>query len=333
MDNTRIKPLMTSEEIIEHMEKKGIKFQLMTKDDALKFLLSNNNYFKLTSYRKNFAKYAIGDKLGCYIDLDFAYLRDLSIIDMHLRHILLKMTLDIEHYIKVNLLKHMESNPDEDGYSTVADFIKTYDDNNNIVISDIVKNAGSPYCGELLFKYNIDKSSKTIENFPIWAFVEVISFGRLKDFYNFYYANLGLKDKYDLGFLLTTVNQLRNAVAHNNCLINNLYPVHPDCLKYYKPNFNVMTFLSNAGVSNTARTNKMRNPRLRQIASTIYVFDSIVTSKAIKQNRYYELNKLVEDRMLLREHYYDKNETILSAFDFIKKITKYGIKRIDEESV
>lgn len=324
MGNTRLKPLMTSDEIVIHMEKKGIKFDLMTKEHALKFLLSNNNYFKLTSYRKNFSKYNYGKKQGCYIDLDFAYLRDLSIIDMHLRHILLKMTLDIEHYVKVNLLTHMESNSEEDGYKAVAEFIKKNDDGDkNTVVSDIVKNSGSPYCGELLFKYHINKKSKSIENFPIWAFVEVISFGKLKDFYKFYYDDLGIKDTNDIGFLLTTVNQLRNAVAHNNCLINNLHPSHPNCLTYYHPNYRVMDFLSKAGISKSTRTNKMRNPRLRQIASTIYVFDSIVTSNAIKKSRYLELNKLVEERMVLKNHFYEKNETILSAFDFIRKIASF----------
>ncbi len=327
MNDARLKPLMTSEEIILHMEEKGIKFELMTKENALRFLLSNNNYFKLTSYRKNFPKHTDEKKRGCYIDLDFAYLRDLSIVDMHLRHILLKMTLDIEHYVKVNLLTHMESNSDEDGYKAVDEFIKTKDEGDkNTVVSDIVKNAGSPYCGELLFKYNIDKNSKIIENFPVWAFVEVISLGKLKEFYNFYYDKLGIKDRSDIGFLLTTVNQLRNAVAHNNCLLNNLHPIHPSCIKYYNPNFSVMNFLSRAGINNLTRSNKMRNPRLRQIASTIYVFDSIVTSDAIKQNRYQELNKLVEERMILKNHFYEKNETILSSFDFIRKIVKFVSK-------
>lgn len=326
MSERKYKPLMTSSEIINHMEKKGIKFDIMSREESLLFLLQNNNYFKLTSYRKNFPKFQEGEKKGCYVDLDFAYLKDLSLIDMHLRHLLLKMTLDIEHYIKVNLLTHMESNKDEDGYKTVAGFIESnYIDGHNSIVTDIVKNSGNPYCGELLHKYQINKSSKTIEGFPVWAFVEVISFGKLKDFYRYYYSRYGIKDKYDVGFLLTTVNQLRNAVAHNNCLINNLYPSYPECVPYHKPNFYVMKFLSKAGINMETRSNKMKNPRLRQIASTIYVFDVIVTSDKIKKSRYSELNKLVEDRMNYKNQYYQKNEMIMSAFDFIRKISKYMI--------
>lgn len=315
---------MTSSEIIDHMEQKGIKFDIMSKEDALEFLLQNNNYFKLTSFRKNFPKYQSGEKKGCYIDLDFAYLKDLSLIDMHLRHLLLKMTLDIEHYIKVNLLTHMETNAEEDGYKSVSSFIESYQkDESNSIISDIVKNSGNPYCGELLYKYNINKESKSIEHFPIWAFVEVISFGKLKEFYRYYYSKYEIKDKHDIGFLLVTVNQLRNAVAHNNCIINNLYPVHPKCIPYSKPNNIVMRFLSNAGINEKTRSNKMKNPRLRQIASTIYVFDTIVTSKAIKKSRYKELEQLVEDRIKYKNQYYQKNEMITSSFEFIRRISKY----------
>ena len=75
------KPMLDAEELIEHLEEKGVKFELISKEEAKKYLKENNNYFKLVSYRKNFQKYENGSNKGKYIDLDFKMLMDLSIID------------------------------------------------------------------------------------------------------------------------------------------------------------------------------------------------------------------------------------------------------------
>lgn len=92
-----------------------------------KYLSKNNNYFKLSSFRKNYDKYTDGVNKGKYINLDFAYLIELARIDVEVRHILLKMCLDIEHFIKVSLITAVEANLGgpygEDGYKIVTDFI------------------------------------------------------------------------------------------------------------------------------------------------------------------------------------------------------------------
>lgn len=162
-----------------------------------------------------------------------------------------------------------------------------------------------------------------IEDFPIWAFIEVISFGVLRNFRKFYYDKYQIKDNYDINFLLITVNQLRNAVAHSNCIINNLYPIHPGSVNFYKPNYKVMQFLSKAKISNDMRNNKMKNPRLKQIVTMIYVFEKVVTSRAIKETRYAELEELINVRMKRNKDYYRNNPTIISTFKFIEKISIY----------
>ena len=101
----KTKPQLTPQEQVEHLKKKGVKFNFKSEDEAINYLSKNNNYFKLRSYRKSFEKYVGGDKDGMYIDLDFAMLKDLAIIDMRFRYTLLLMSLDIEHFEKVRLLK------------------------------------------------------------------------------------------------------------------------------------------------------------------------------------------------------------------------------------
>lgn len=51
-----LKPMLTPSELIDHLEEKGIKFELISKEEAKKYLEDNNNYFKLVSYRKKFSE-------------------------------------------------------------------------------------------------------------------------------------------------------------------------------------------------------------------------------------------------------------------------------------
>ena len=105
------KPILNIDEQIEHLENKGVKFSIMDKNQE--FLANNNNYFKLTAYRKVFKKHPDGLFVDKYVDLDFAMLKDLSIIDMRLRYALLHMALDIEHFAKVKIMSTLEKNNDD----------------------------------------------------------------------------------------------------------------------------------------------------------------------------------------------------------------------------
>ena len=120
-----MKALLTSKDLIAHMKSKGIRFEIVGEEDAQAFLENNNYYLKLASYRENYEKVSDNTKenAGQYINLDFAYLQELSTIDMHLRYLILQMTLDIEHSLKVSLLRDIEHNEKEDGYHIIQKFI------------------------------------------------------------------------------------------------------------------------------------------------------------------------------------------------------------------
>ena len=99
------KPMLSVTGLIEHMQSKNITFNIMTLDGAKEYLEKNNNYFKLTSYRKNYSKFTSGKYEGQYENLDFAFLIELARIDVLLRKTILGMCLDIEHFLKVKLIK------------------------------------------------------------------------------------------------------------------------------------------------------------------------------------------------------------------------------------
>lgn len=116
-----LKPMLCVNEMISYLKNKNIKFNYISESDALKYLKDNNNYYNLTSYKHNFLKYPspAGKFEGKYQDLDFAYLKDLSIIDYRVRLVLFKMIINIEYYLKMKILNTIENIDEEDGYRIV----------------------------------------------------------------------------------------------------------------------------------------------------------------------------------------------------------------------
>lgn len=58
------------------------------------------------------------------------------------------------------------------------------------------------------------------DNYALWEIVEVLSFGHFIDLYQLYYAKYPSKNNF--GSYLWSLKFLRNAAAHNNCLLNSI---------------------------------------------------------------------------------------------------------------
>ena len=95
----------------------------MDEEKAKAFLEKNNFFFRLKQYCSTCPEQT---KSGKYIGLDFGHLVELSTIDMFLRKILLKMTIDLEHYLKVKLVNDCQNNPVDDGYEVVENFLQSH---------------------------------------------------------------------------------------------------------------------------------------------------------------------------------------------------------------
>ena len=122
-----MKKKLTIEEQIEDLKKKGIGFNIIDEGEAKKFLRYNNYYFKLKSYARN---YPINPRNGKYVNLEFAYLIELSKLDMYLRKIILGMCLDLEHILKTRMLYDISRNEKEDGYHIVKKYFWAYPETN-----------------------------------------------------------------------------------------------------------------------------------------------------------------------------------------------------------
>ena len=322
--------MMSVDQLIMHMENKGIQFTIINKSDAKLHLDNHNNYFKLTSYRKNYTKTTTGPNSGKYEKLDFAYLIELARIDTVVRHLLLQMCLDIEHFLKVALIKAVETrmitHGDEDGYEIINGFLRA-DDNTNIsekaaamakrnnqFSRKIKQNKMNPYCGGLINSYS--------DEMPIWAFVELGSFGDIKDLVEYYSKKTGWAPPVDLK-TLDRVRQLRNACAHGNCIINDLRPVSNSGTAKAgissAPPY-ITAFVKKAGINKNSRSKKLSNPRINQIVHLLYAYDLIVTSKNTRSIRLKELHELITRRLIINSSYFSTNQLLTSTYDFFKKL-------------
>ena len=302
------KPMLTPSELIGHLELKGVKFELINKENAQKYLEENNNYFKLVSYRKNFSKYENGENVGKYIDLDFKMLVDLSIIDMRIRKTMLNIVLDLEHYAKVKLLSKIE-NTSKDGYTIVEEYIQDLKNKNeyDYLEKELEKNKSGTYCGDLLTKYDGE--------YPIWVFVEIIPFGRLIKFYRFVANKLQDRKMIDESYMLMDVRELRNACAHNNCIINDLKAN----TSKYTASYRVLNEVAKTGISKKVRDNKLSNTRIKQIVTLLYLNKNIVTSEGILKYQTQILHKL-KDRIEHHIDYYNTNQLVQTNLNFLNKI-------------
>lgn len=149
-----------------------MRFKVIDEKEAVKYLTWNTYFFKLKSYTKSFDK----KKDGTFINLDFAYLVELSKLDAHLRRYLFDMTLSIEHLLKTTLIRDITINEKEDGYSFVHESFKKYP----YISKNIETKKNDSACADLI--------NKNHPNWSIWAFLEVLSFGDLIKIYSLYYS-------------------------------------------------------------------------------------------------------------------------------------------------
>lgn len=268
-NRTNLRSMMKISEMVPYLKNKNIKFVYCKEEEAEKYLRENNNYYNITAYKNNFPKYQFGDLTGKYIDLDFAYLKDLSIIDYRTRILLFKMIIDIEHYLKIRILNKVEELIDEDGYNIVNLYLE-YDYNDikypKRVHESIRKKVTNEYYNKIFSKYDIDGDTK-IENIPIWEFLEIITFGELINFFEFFTKHYNLDDRKYI-FILREINKLRNAVAHNSCVLSELEKKD----NLHRADTLVTNYLQQCGIGKENRTNKLKNSRIRQITYTLIIF-------------------------------------------------------------
>ncbi len=204
------KPKLSYTDQIIDLKDKNIKFELYSEADAIKYLQYNNYYFKLKSYARNYTKYSKVEKNNQYINLDFAYLVEISVLDMYLRRLIVGLCLDIEHVLKTRFMRDITNNDNEDGYSIVQEYINT----NLSIMQYLYINKNHSATMDLIQKFQENEN-----HIPVWSFIETLPFGKFIELYNSYYEKNGYNS---YSSYLGSIKFLRNAAAHNTCLLNSL---------------------------------------------------------------------------------------------------------------
>ena len=306
------KPKLTATEQVEHLKNKGVKFNLFTEQEATSYLENNNNYFKISSFRKNYIKIPYGKNSGKYNDLEFEYLKDLAIIDMTLRYTIIQMALDIEHFAKLYILKKINAADNEDGYAIVEDFKNSLDDKQREVFDgEVGENRGTTYNIGMIRKYN--------NEMPVWVMIEIIPFGRLISFFKFCAERFSDNNMKRLYYCLLACKEIRNASAHSNCIMNDLHISN----SAHNVSYDVMNALAKIPtLSVTSRRKKMTNDRIREIVTLLYTHKELVSSDGVHKKSSVKLHEFV-DRMNKNRYYYKSNSLIDTSFDFIEKVIDF----------
>ena len=303
------KPKLTIPQQVEYMENDcGIKFNICSKEDAIEFLTNHTYFFKIKAFAKSFPKGKDGKK---YHNLDFAYLKEISTLDMYLRKEILSIALDFEHYLKLWLIRDLSEREDENGYNIIDKFFAAHPEEKQ----EILNKAKSSVCKDL-------SEALETKGYALWNVVEMLSFGGLIKLYDLYSAMYNVR--IEAHGLLLAIKCIRNAAAHNNCLLNSLRQPYSKEIKGTKI---LASELSNIpGMGRKMRDSKLDNPVSHDFAALLIGFDKVVTSDGAKKSTYTRLKKLFDETMIRNAEYFKSDEVICSYYEFAKKIIDFLYK-------
>lgn len=313
------KPARTPQELVGLLKDHGVKFEKCGEEEAADYLKRTNNYLRAASYRKLYPIREFGPEKGKYGSLDFAALVALSSIDRELRTAFREITIDIEHFARVELIDKCVEHG-EDCYKIVDDyFARLRKRNGDDKALDSVRDKAStgkhpdPYSGDLIAHY-VDN----LGELSVWTLLEVVEFGRFADFWLFCARRWKDQEMLDRHYLLKSVKGLRNACCHNDCI------VHAFSKNAENASFTVREPLSSAlkanGLKNTkSRRGKLHNLRIAQIAATLYaatIFCGLDTTRA----RHSALLGTLRESVDAARPMFPDDGSLGAYFDFIFKM-------------
>lgn len=294
---------------IDKLKDAGVKFEKCTEAEARKYLTDKCSAYKTTAYARLFDIHDKGEHKGKYIDLDFSQLIYIGDIDQRLREILLAMTLDIEHFCKTKLVTECAVT-EEEGFTIIASYMQCQDEKQRKYIEhELARHKNDPYTGEIIKKYG--------ERLPLWAFVEVMPFGTIVGLIR--YCGERAEDGRMIAdyFVLRSIKTLRNACAHNSCILLDLQSQSGS--ERIAPH-EVTRALTVLGVSKRSRQRWLQTIPTAQIASLLYLYSEMVPAGGTRARRIASLKQYLDDvensSMLLADN------PAKAALTFIKSLTR-----------
>lgn len=200
---------------------------------------------------------------------------------------------------------------DEDGYSLSRDYMTGLNHNERRRREGEISMMGNDlFCGDLVRKYDGSPA-----DMPIWALMELFSFGSFIDLYLFCAERWNDDEMRHEHYMLRQAKSVRNACAHSSDILNGVAVVDTRI----DADAAVMRALAEAGLSHRVRTAKMKNPRIRQIATLMYLHTQLVPEGSGKRNAESNLAGL-KKRLLETKDLMHANDAIRSTVAFLAKL-------------
>lgn len=303
------------DEQLKNLEDKNVQFNIMSKEEAREYLQNNTYYFKLKSYEKSFE---FNVSKNQYINLEFAYLVELSKLDMYLRELIIRISLHTEHFLKVKLIDDLTKNEKEDGYHVVRELFSKYP----FVVDHINQKKYNSACADLIHKYE--------NNWAAWNLIEVLSFGDFIKLYELYYLLYPEQVNEVASDLIWPLKFIRNASAHNNCLLNTLRKPYVYTHLYDKKrrtiivNKRLVSLLSSVPtITKNNRKKKITNPVIHDFMASLFLFDEICTSQVFKMKIFTEVKEFVDGRLIENKEFFNFDNVFTTIYDFIRNVVDY----------
>jgi hypothetical protein len=303
-------PKLTPLQIIDYCKNTlGITFNIVDEEYVTNFLQKQNYFFRLEQYLGICTNQTRGGK---YIGLDFGHLIEMSTIDMYLRKILFKMTIDLEHYLKVKLVNDCQNNLEDDGYEVVASFLEK-----NPKVKESIKTGFKliGYYDKTMFRYTKAPA--------VWNFVEMLDFNDFSSFYSFYYEFFRMDGGWTKQF--EAVRKLRNASAHNSCILCSFKPVQ-GFVGDVETTFELIS--GNIGVGSGTISSMMKVPFLNDFAVLLSVYTKMATHPAVLENTFKEVIDFFDGRMIRHKNYFDGFTEVRNAYKFARSVVEFYSKKV-----
>ena len=171
--------------------------------------------------------------------------------------------------------------------------------------------------------YNRQVFEKYKETPSVWSIVEMLGFSDFIDFYAHYYQYFHLKCEYTPHF--DSVRRLRNAAAHNTCMISNLKPQ-----SWFKSDIEINFELLGAKleVGNGVISSCLKVPVLNDFAVMLSNYVKLISSPKIKEKTLEEMQEFFNGRMILHKDYFENVNEIKNAYHFAKDVLDYYCKKV-----
>lgn len=291
------------------LKKKNIKLEKFG-DRRVEGVIKNEySLFRLLQLAQAFETYAKTENAEKYINLDFAQLYYLSVLDEKLSHILVCVCLESE--LKIKTLLIAEANKLGVSNDFLVDYIKgdleyllqSYPQDLNQILKD---------------------AEDGQDSFALERFLDLIMFGTfekvVRAFYKQYFEQAAEKEREAVDGYLISIHNIRNKVAHNIPLLGGLRT------KGDAFNSRLSAYLTKSGIKHrTLKTNLSREV-VFDIVNVLYLYCCNQDKKRISAN-YSQLKKFCRECKKYKK-YFINNSVLVSSFNFFESIIEIFRKPI-----